>query len=244
VATFARDRPGTMMSQNKFDGQYYEVATPGSLSEKLMAVARDRIYADFLRLCEPNASDTILDVGVSDVVGDGANVIERRYPAQEKITAVGLGQGNAFKVSFPQIQYRQIVANQALPFGDASFDIVIANAVLEHVGSVENQRFFISELMRVGGRVYITVPHRFFPVEHHTAIPLLHWFDATFPLACRALGKQKWADSKNLILMTRRRLKDASPRDGAVEVGMTGIMLGPFSSNLYLFASAPRSRTI
>ena len=110
------------MSTNEVDGQYYEVATPSSLSEKLMAFARDRIYADFLRLCAPNASDTILDVGVSDVVGNGANVIERRYPAREKITAVGLGQGNAFKVSFPQIQYRQIVANQALPFADASFD--------------------------------------------------------------------------------------------------------------------------
>ena len=231
------------MTTNEFDGQYYEVATPGSWSERLVAAARDRIYADFLRLCAPAASDTILDVGVSDVVSDAANVIERRYPAQQNITAAGLGRGSAFTASFPQIQYRQIVANEPLPFADGSFDVVTANAVLEHVGSVENQRSFISELMRVGGRVYITVPHRFFPVEHHTAIPFLHWLDATFPLACRALKKEKWAESENLILMSRRRLEDASPRDRTVEIGMTGIMLGPCSSNVYLFAPAPRSRT-
>ena len=226
------------MAMDQIDGQYYEVATPGSPSEKLVAVARDRIYADFLRFCAPQGSDTILDVGVSDVVGDAANVIERRYAAQGKITAVGLGQGKAFKFSFPQIQYCQIVANQALPFGDGSFDVVTANAVLEHVGSVENQRFFISELMRVGGRVFVTVPHRFFPVEHHTAIPFLHWFDTTFSLACRVLGKEKWAARENLILMSRQRLRDVCPRERAVEIGMTGIMLGPCSSNLYLFAPA------
>ena len=230
------------MSTNEIDTQYYEVATPGSLSEKLVATARDRMYADFVRLCAPNPSDTILDVGVSDVIGDAANVIERRYPAQDKITAAGLGKGSAFKASFPQVQYRQIVANEPLPFADGSFDIVTANAVLEHVGSVENQRSFISELMRVGRRAYITVPHRFFPVEHHTAIPFLHWLDATFPFACRALGKEKWAETENLILMSRRRLKDASPRDKTVEIGMTGIMLGPCSSNLYLFAPGRPAR--
>lgn len=230
------------MSRNEFDGQYYEVATAGSISEKVVAVARDRIYADFLRLCAPGASDTILDVGVSDVVGDAANVIERRYPLQDKVTAVGLGEGNAFKASFPQIHYRQIVANHPLPFEDGSFDVVTANAVLEHVGSVENQRFFVSELTRVGRRVYVTVPHRFFPVEHHTAIPFLHWFDPTFRLACGALGKEKWAAAENLILMSRQRLKDAAPRDRTVEIGMTGVMLGPCSSNLYLFAPSPRSR--
>ena len=99
------------MSVNQIDGQYYEVATPGSIPEKLVAIARDRIYADFARLCAPSGSDTILDVGVSDVVGDAANVIERCYASQDKITAVGLGQGNAFKASFPRVEYRQIVAN-------------------------------------------------------------------------------------------------------------------------------------
>ena len=42
---------------NQVDRHYYEVATPGSTSEKLAAIARDKIYTDFLRLCGPSASD-------------------------------------------------------------------------------------------------------------------------------------------------------------------------------------------
>jgi hypothetical protein len=225
------------------DGRYYEVATRGSMAERLTSVARDRIYADFLRFCAPAASDKILDIGVSDVVGDAANVLERRYFPQEQITAVGLGSGEEFKESFPKIQYRQIVANQPLPFKDGSFDVVTSNAVLEHVGSLENQRFFMSEMMRVGGRVFLTVPHRFFPVEHHTAIPFLHWADSSFRLACKLLNKEKWAASENLILMSRSRLTDACPEGVTVKIGTTGITLGPWSSNLYLFTLGPRSRT-
>jgi hypothetical protein len=188
------------------------------------------------------ASDKILDVGVSDVVGDAANVLERRYFWQEQITAVGLGSGEEFKQSFSKIQYRQIVPNHPLPFKDGSFDIVTSNAVLEHVGSLENQRFFVSEMMRVGGSVFLTVPHKFFPLEHHTAIPFLHWTDTSFRLACKLLKKEKWAISANLILMSRSHLADACPEGLTVEIGTTGIMLGPWSSNLYLFTRAPRSR--
>jgi hypothetical protein len=221
------------------DRHYYEVATLGSISERITAIARDRIYADFLRLCAPTAQDKILDVGVSDVVGDAANVIERRYPQQEQITAAGLGAGDEFKLSFQKIQYRQIVANKPLPFDDGAFDIVTSNAVLEHVGSSENQRAFVSEAFRVGRCVFITVPHRFFPIEHHTAIPFLHWADGSFKVACQLLAKDKWADPKNLILMSQGRLRSACPERVDVKFGLTGIMLGPWSSNLYLFGPRP-----
>ena len=87
--------------------------------------------------------------------------------------------------------------------------------------------------MRVARKVFVTVPNRYFPVEHHTAIPVLHFWDATFAPACRWLGKDEWADEKNLILMTRERLASLAPA-GAM-IGYTGLRLGPFSSNLILF---------
>jgi hypothetical protein len=221
------------------DSKYYEVTPPRSFAERLMVRARDRIYDDFIRICRPSPDETILDVGVSDVTGDAANVLERRYRFPDRITAAGLGTAHEFRAAFPRVSYRQILANQPLPFASGSFDIATSNAVLEHVGSLDNQRRFIDELMRVGKRVFLTVPNRFFPLEHHTAIPFLHWTDRSFALACRLFGKQHWSRPENLILMSRGTLARACPPGTKIEIGATGILLGPCSANLYLFIGGP-----
>jgi hypothetical protein len=225
-----------MGSGDHLDSKYYQVVPSHSLGERLTIAARDRMYDDFIRHCRPGADDTILDVGVSDVVNDAANLLERKYPHPDRITALGLGEGTDFRAAFPAVAYHRIPANQTLPFVDKSFAIATSNAVLEHVGSAANQMRFVAELMRVAQKVFITVPHRFFPVEHHTAIPFAHYFDRTFALACRALGKAEWTDEANLILMSKGRLRALAPA-GAVIVH-TGLRLGPMSSNLLLFVDA------
>ena len=222
----------------KVDEQYYQVAAPRSWGERFVIVARDRIYADLIRQCDPGRDERILDVGVSDVVNDAANLLERKYPHQDRITAAGLGEGAAFRAAYPQAAYRRIEANRPLPFADKTFDIAVSNAVLEHVGSAQHQVAFVCELCRVAKKVFISVPNRYFPVEHHTAIPLLHFWKWAFDLACRWLGNAEWADERNLILMSRQRLAALSPEGTVPVIGHTGIMLGPFSSNLFLFVDA------
>ncbi len=185
---------------------------------------------------QPLPTDRILDVGVSDVVGDAANVLERMYPYPGNITACGIGEGEEFREAFPQVDYVRIRPNVRLPFGDRSFAIATSNAVLEHVGSADSQVRFVAELCRVAARVFISVPNRYFPIEHHTALPLVHFQDRLFWAACRISGKSEWARSENLILMTRKRLWQltAAITNMRATVGYTGLSLGPFSSNLYL----------
>src|SRR4051812_27349944 len=131
------------------DNRYYQVAAPRSWGERLAIVARDRIYDDMIRYGRPAPDETILDVGVSDVVTDAANMLERKYPHRQQITAAGLGEGAAFRAAFPEVVYRRIEANRPLPFADKVFDIAVSNAVLEHVGSEPNQAAFVRELYRV-----------------------------------------------------------------------------------------------
>ena len=215
------------------DGKYYQVIEPRSWSERLAIVARDRIYADMIRTCRPTPDDTILDVGVSDVVNDAANMLERKYPYRQKITAGGLGDGDAFRLAFPEVTYRQIEANVGAV--EVNAFQVHSSAVLEHVGSQPHQVAFVRELTRVAKRVFISVPNRYFPVEHHTAIPLLHFWRRGFKAACQWLDKADWADERNLILMSWQHLASLAPEGSAPVIGHTGIRLGGFSSNLFLY---------
>lgn len=224
------------VSGDLVDEKYYRAAAPRSLGERLTILARDRIYDDFIGMCSPRPEDTILDVGVSDVVNDAANMMERKYPLPAQITAAGIGSGEDFRKAFPQTQYVRIAANERLPFADRQFAVATSNAVLEHVGSRAHQAFFVRELMRVARQVFVSVPNRYFPVEHHTAIPLLHYSDLGFKAACQVLGKQEWAQQENLILMSWRALAGLAPAGTAARIGYTGIRLGPCSSNLFLYA--------
>ena len=67
------------------DQEYYQEVPSGSVAERLMIAARDRIFGDFVARMRPTDTDTILDVGVSDVINDGANVLERSYAHQQNI---------------------------------------------------------------------------------------------------------------------------------------------------------------
>lgn len=70
------------------------------------------------------------------------------------------------------------VADTRLPFEDASFDVVVSNHVIEHVGDPSAQRHHLREVRRVlrpDGRAYLAVPNRWMLVEPHFRLPFLSW---------------------------------------------------------------------
>jgi hypothetical protein len=63
-----------------------------------------------------------------------------------------------------------------LPFRDQTFDLVFSNSVIEHLGTVGRQQQFASEIQRVGKQFFVQTPNRWFPMEHHVWMPVIHWF--------------------------------------------------------------------
>jgi SAM-dependent methyltransferase len=195
------------------------------LADSISLRSRERKLRLFREELHPTSETTVLDVGVDELgfgEGDGCgtlNFFEERYPWPERITALGLHDGDGFRSRYPHIPYVQGDAC-LLPFEDASFDIVFSNAVIEHVGGRERQRAFVSEAIRVGRRVFITTPNRRFPVEVHTRLPFVHWLpDALSHPVYRATGKEI---GSQVELLTRRSFAALFPgRVRIVSLGLT-----------------------
>jgi SAM-dependent methyltransferase len=131
-------------------------------------------YRRFLDVMTPTAEMTLLDVGVTASPWRDGNFLEARYPWPNRIVAVSNNPMPSFADHFPQIRFVE-ADGRALPFPDGSFDIGFSNAVVEHVGSREQQAQFVSELLRVSRRVFISTPNRRHPIDPHTLLPFAHW---------------------------------------------------------------------
>jgi hypothetical protein len=193
------------------------------------------MYELFISEFQPNPSTRILDLGVSDEENNEANILEKLYPYPDNITCAGLGDGHTVISSYPGITYVRVLASNPIPFQDNAFDLIYSNAVLEHVGGVEGRLFFLREAMRVARAAFITVPNRWFPIEHHTGIPLIHFSPSLFRLLLRRTPLAHWACPENLDFLDRGLLAREWPwHTRLTKIAYTGIGLGPFSSNIAL----------
>ncbi|MBA2077883.1 class I SAM-dependent methyltransferase [Rhodanobacter sp. PCA2] len=72
-----------------------------------------------------------------------------------------------------------LVRDVDLPFPDASFDVVITNHVIEHVGDAAAQAKHLAEIHRVlrpEGIGYLAVPNRWMLTEPHYRLKFLSWW--------------------------------------------------------------------
>ncbi len=224
------------MRKTKINSQY-NVAAADTLPIKIAAYQRKRMFREFIDNIPEGGACTILDVGAtSDQSYEASNYLEAWYPDKDAITAVGLDDANFLVDKYPGIKFVRANGLQ-LPFHDRSFTAVHASAVLEHVGCFENQVRFIEECARVSSdRIFLTTPNRWFPVEFHTVLPLVHWLPKRwFRYLLSLIGMRELALEKNLNLMDSSELYSAASRIEGYEFRVYSVALLGWPSNLLLY---------
>ena len=93
--------------------------------------------------------------------------------------------------------------------------------MIEHVGGRERQEAFVREALRVGRRVFVTTPNRWFPIEVHTRLPLVHWLPEGPAGRAYDLAGKSWARENRLLGPSDLR----SLFPGPVEIRNLGLTL-------------------
>ena len=218
------------------DKNTYSTEKSKSFRDIATLIARINIYNRLQSEIPIELLDSILDVGVTtDRDQFSSNFFEKLYPFPNRITALSDQDASWLESVYKDLKFVQSDALD-MPFENNIFDLVFSSAVIEHVGCRQNQTKFISECIRVSRKhVYITTPNKYYPIELHTALPLLHWLppDIYRSLLCK-IGRSFFAEENNLNLLSKSALNEIMMKFPKVRFSIKHTSFLGFRSNLLL----------
>lgn len=227
-------------------------------------VGRRRLFAALLRRRGIAATARVLDIGTSS----GTNLrlmrelgFARAVGVDASIEAARLCRAKGFAPV-------SLADACALPFADASFDLVLLTDVIEHIGEDVAALREARRVLRPGGDLLITVPA--FPalwgcqdeVSHHrrryrraglraaiaaAQLELADCFHFNFLLfpaifAARRLIRRLGLGCDNENTLTGRRANALLARLFAVDVALAPVLRPPFGVSLLAWARKPEAR--
>lgn len=201
-----------------------------------LKLCREKIYKNFnKKISDFKLVNKILDIGTSPVDNEYQNYLIHKYPYKRKITCVSNVKLNKIKQRYPEINTLQCDGRE-IPLKNNSFDIVISNATIEHVGNKRNQTKFIKEAVRLSKKlVFISTPNRYFPIDFHTLIPLIHWFPKKIHrLILKKIGLDFFSKESNLNLLSDNELRDICENLKIKNYTINKIRILGFCTNLVL----------
>lgn len=145
-----------------------------SFVNNLIKISREKFFYIFHQHINSNSKSKILDVGSVDLIYDYENVFIHKYKYKKNISCLSNTSLNKLKEKYPMISM-YVGDGRRMKFRSNFFDITHSNATIEHVGNFQNQTNFVSECLRVSKKyVFIQTPYRFFLLDFHTKLPILH----------------------------------------------------------------------
>ncbi len=122
----------------------------------------------FLEILKPTENTAILDVG--------GNIFDwSLVKGKPKITILNIKLPRNYGLEYKN-NVKFVLGNGLnLPFRNNSFDIGYSNSAIEHLETLEKQKQFAKEIMRVGKNIFVQTPNKYFFIEPHLLTPFIHY---------------------------------------------------------------------
>jgi 2-polyprenyl-3-methyl-5-hydroxy-6-metoxy-1,4-benzoquinol methylase len=176
--------------------------------ERVANDARNEFFNILKKNTKYSKKKSIIDIGTTPSLDDVQNTILSKTRDNKNVTCLSNLNCKILLKKYPNIKKILIRDGRNNNLPNNSFDIVHSNAVIEHVGSPKNQLLFIKECIRISKKyVFIQTPNRFYPLDFHTILPLIHWLPKNIHRKIlKIIGLNFYSLEKNLNLLTRRDL--------------------------------------
>jgi len=205
--------------------------------KQIIKNARQEFFVKFKNLTGYNTNNTVLDIGTTPSTDIEQNIFLENTKDNSNITCLSNQDCSLLKNKYPNVKDFIIGDGKKTNFSDNSFDIVHSNATIEHVGSYINQSYFVKECLRISKKfVFIQTPNRYYPIDFHTAIPLIHWMPKKIHRKIlNLIGLSFYSSELNLNLMTNNDLVKICEELKIINFRIIKQKLFFFTSNLILF---------
>lgn len=145
----------------------------------------------------------ILDIGSADENSKIANYVVKNLNISKKINSITNKKiiSNLFNKILIKSITKDFNNNQIIRY---RADLVISNATIEHVGKFNNQKKMLINIGKLTKKIFFLItPYRFFPIEVHTKIPLLHFLPKhIFRKILKILKLNFYSKEENLNLLS------------------------------------------
>ena len=150
-----------------------------------------------------------LDIGTtSDDKNASSNIVIKNIKNIDEFKCISdqIVNSDFFNKKIKKSITEEFSENELINF---SSDLVVSNATIEHVGNTLNQKKMLENVIKLTKKIFvITTPNKFYPIELHTKIPLIHWFPKSiYRKILKFLGLSFYANEENLNLLSVNEFK-------------------------------------
>jgi hypothetical protein len=116
----------------------------------------------------------------------------------------------------PRIKWHVGDVRDLSRFRNGEFDVVFSNAVINLMPTGDDQRRMSEEMMRVGKRIFVQSPNRYFPLDWRTLVPFFHLLNPRIQAWCFShfgVGRYRRVRDPAKAYVLATRVRDLSARE-------------------------------